>query len=203
MPAVETAPAADGRHRRRQANREAVVEALLSLYRDGHLTPSADAIAERAGISARSLFRYFDDTEAMVRTAIARQQEHLAPLYDHGATVHQPVQERIERFVAGRARLLEEMGDVGRLARARSIEQSLLAAELRRIRGALRAQVTDLFAPELTERTRADRATTLAALDVATSREAHDLLRHDQGLSPARAARAMATTVARLLEGTG
>ena len=138
--------AADGRHLRRQANRDAVVEALLDLYREGRLAPSTEEIAARAGISARSLFRYFDDADAMVRTAIARQQERLAPLYEHDASPEQPVGERIERFVVARAHLLAEMGDVGRLARARSIEQPLLAVELSRIRSVLRTQVAELFA---------------------------------------------------------
>ena len=51
----------DGRRLRRALNREAVVDALLSLYDEGNLRPGTDRIAERAGISPRSLFRYFDD----------------------------------------------------------------------------------------------------------------------------------------------
>lgn len=190
----------DGRHRRREANREAVVEALLAFYREGRLTPSTDEVADRAGISARSLFRYFDDVDAMTRTAIARQQEHLAPLFAHGATVDQPLAERIQAFVAGRLRLLAEMGEVGRLARARSIEQPLLAVEITRIRAELRQQVADLFEPELRNRGDADRAATVAALDVAVSWEAHDLLGNDQELPPAAVAKVMATAVTRLLQ---
>ena len=75
-------PLTDGRNQRRDRNREAVVRALLELYREGNLGPSADEIAARAGISARSLFRYFDDVDTLVRAAIARQQQHLAPLYE-------------------------------------------------------------------------------------------------------------------------
>jgi TetR/AcrR family transcriptional regulator of autoinduction and epiphytic fitness len=191
---------ADGRHRRREANRDAVVEALLAFYREGRLMPSSDEIAERAGISARSLFRYFDDADAMARTAIARQQEHLAPLFDHGARPDQPLGERIDRFVAGRTRLLAEMGEVGRLARARSIEQPLLAVEISRIRALLRQQVADLFRAELERRPGADGTATLAALDVATSWEAYDLLRTDQELSMPAAVGAMSTAVRRLLE---
>ena len=73
-------PLTDGRNQRRDRNRDAVVTALLELYREGQLGPSAEEIAARAGISVRSLFRYFDDVDALVRAAIARQQEHLAPL---------------------------------------------------------------------------------------------------------------------------
>ena len=41
----------DGRQLRRERNREAVVEALLDLYRDGNLQPSSEEIAARSGLS--------------------------------------------------------------------------------------------------------------------------------------------------------
>ena len=189
----------DGRRQRRDRNREAVVEALLALYREGNLTPSADEIAERAGISARSLFRYFDDVDGLVRTAVARQQEHLAPLYALGTSIEEPLEPRIEAFVAGRVRLLEAMGPVGEVARSVQARQPVIASELRRIRAALRRQVTGLFADALAAVPPADRSAVEASLDVVTSWEAHHLLRQDQGLSRAAASRAMATSVRRLL----
>jgi AcrR family transcriptional regulator len=70
----------DGRTARRERNREAVVTALLGLYREGVMTPSADEIATRAGVSARSLFRYFTDVDDLAFAAVARQAEHLMPL---------------------------------------------------------------------------------------------------------------------------
>lgn len=202
MTTIEIAPA-DGRHLRRDRNREAVVSALLELYREGTITPSADEIAGRAGISARSLFRYFDDVDALVRTAIARQQEHLAPLYALPVGVTTPRHERIDAFVAARVRLLEAMGPVGRVARNLAAAQPRIGAELARIRSVLRAQVVELFAPELADRPRADAAATLAALDVLTSWESHHLLREDQRLSRSATAAAMATGVRRLLGEAG
>jgi AcrR family transcriptional regulator len=192
-------PSVDGRRLRRDRNRETVVEALLELYREGNLSPSTDDIAARAGISARSVFRYFDDTDALVRTAVARQQEHLAPLYELTASADQPRAERIERFCADRLRLLEAMGPVGQLARSVGVRQPVVAQELGRIRAVLRSQVADLFADALSEVDPGERASVLAALDVATSWEAHHLLRTDQRLSRPATQRAMATAVRRLL----
>ena len=57
----ESNEAEDGRRARRDRNRVAVVDSLLALYAEGDLNPSTDAIALRAGLSPRSLFRYFDD----------------------------------------------------------------------------------------------------------------------------------------------
>ena len=198
------APAAtDGRHLRRDRNREAVVTALLELYRDGDLQPSTDDIARRAGISARSVFRYFDDSDALVRTAIARQQEHLAPLYALTVGPDTPVRERIAGFVAQRVALLEGMGPVGLLARSAAPRQPRIAAELERIRGVLRGQVAELFAPELAGRSKADAAATLAMLDVLGSWESYHLLRDDQKLSRPVAVGAITTAIARLLGEAG
>ncbi|HET9610836.1 MAG TPA: TetR/AcrR family transcriptional regulator [Acidimicrobiales bacterium] len=201
--AVEAAPP-DGRNRRRDRNREAVVTALLELYREGNLGPSADEIAERAGISARSLFRYFDDTEALVRTAIARQQQHLAPLYGLDVPAEAPLAERVDRFVAARLRLLEGMGEIGRVARAVAVRQPLVLAELARIRGVLRRQLAATFAAELDALPAGERRSALAAADVVTSWESFDLMRNDQGLRRDEAAAAMAAGLLRLLgDGSG
>jgi AcrR family transcriptional regulator len=195
-----TAPT-DGRNLRRDRNRDAVVTALLELYRAGNLGASADEVAARAGISVRSLFRYFDDVDDLVRTAVARQQQHLAPLYALDASVAQPLAERVDRFVAGRARLLDAMGEVGRAARALAARQPLVLAELARIRGTLRRQLTQLFAAELDALAPDTRAATVAAADVVTSWEAFDLMRNDQGLSHDAATAAMAAALMRLLNG--
>jgi AcrR family transcriptional regulator len=201
--ASSTAPptSADGRNQRRDRNRDAVVESLLGLYREGNPGPSADQIAERAGISARSVFRYFDDADAMVRAAIARQQAHLAPLYALDATSDLPLAERIERFVAARMRLLEGMGEVGRVARSLAARQPLILAELARIRGTLRRQLTGLFAPQLDALAPGEREAAVAAADVVTSWESLDLMRNDQGLTREQAVAAMAAALLRLLGG--
>src|SRR5262245_22771923 len=97
-----TDEAVDGRRLRRDRNREAVVQALLALYREGDLSPSTDDVAARAGISARSLFRYFDDVDTLVETAIAHQQAHLRPLYPLSIDPSMALADRIDAFVAAR-----------------------------------------------------------------------------------------------------
>ncbi|HEX6237831.1 MAG TPA: TetR/AcrR family transcriptional regulator [Acidimicrobiales bacterium] len=198
-PAGTRAPA-DGRNLRRDRNREAVVAALLELYREGNLAPSADDIASRAGISARSLFRYYDDVDALVRAAIARQQEHLAPLYALDTSPDRPLAARVDRFVAARVRLLEGMGEVGRVARALAPRQPLILAELTRIRGVLRRQLTTVFAPELDALPPPVRRATVAAADVVASWESFDLMRNDQKLGRDAAVAAMRAALVRLLD---
>ena len=52
-------PSADGRHLRVVRGKEAAIDALLALYTEGRPYPTFADIADRAGISERTLFRYF------------------------------------------------------------------------------------------------------------------------------------------------
>ena len=193
----------DGRNLRRDRNRDAVVTTLLELYREGDLNPSADTIAARTGISVRSLFRYFDDAEAMARAAIGRQQQHLAPLYALDIPSGLSLADRVDRFVAARVQLLEGMGEVGRAARVAATRQPLVLAELARIRRTLRRQLTAVFADELEALPPARRRATVAAADVVASWESFDLMRNDQGLTRDHATAAMAAALLALLDPRG
>ena len=55
----------DGRTVRAERTRQALVDALLGLLDAGVLSPTAAAIAQRAGVSERSLFQHFPDREAL------------------------------------------------------------------------------------------------------------------------------------------
>jgi TetR/AcrR family transcriptional regulator of autoinduction and epiphytic fitness len=55
----------DGRVLRGERNREAIVEALLELYQEGDPQPPARAIAERAGVSLRTVFQHFNDMDTL------------------------------------------------------------------------------------------------------------------------------------------
>lgn len=62
--------ATDGRSLRRSHNRTAVIISLFHLIREGSLDPSVPEIADRAGVSHRSVFRYFDDLNDLVRLTL-------------------------------------------------------------------------------------------------------------------------------------
>lgn len=193
---------ADGRNLRRDRNRGAVVEALLALTREGNLAPTTEEIAARAGISVRSLYRYFDDIDALIRTAIGRQQQHVAPLLPLDIPPGLPLDERARHFTAARVRLLDGIGPVGRLARSVAATQPLVLAELTRVRAALRAQLTEVFRPELDALPDERRPPVVTAADVVCSWEAYDLMRHDQGLEPEQAAESMRVALLALLAPT-
>jgi AcrR family transcriptional regulator len=178
-------PRHDGRHARRERNRDAVVAALLALYHEGDLDPPVERIAARSGVSARSLFRYFDDVDDLCRSAIAAQLGEVLPILDRVIESDAPFDMRVRAVVAQRADLFETVGRVGVIARVRAPFQPLVAAQLQQVRGVLRDAMAAAFAPELDRVDPEQAATALAAADVACSYETHELLRTDRGLDRA------------------
>jgi TetR/AcrR family transcriptional regulator of autoinduction and epiphytic fitness len=98
--------AADGRHARSERSRQAMVDALLALLREGVVRPSSAQIAERAGVTQRTLFNQFGDMESLVTAAAGRQVHRYLELQPSAGTG--PVEERVRRYCVGLERLLEE-----------------------------------------------------------------------------------------------
>ncbi|MDO8365104.1 MAG: TetR/AcrR family transcriptional regulator [Actinomycetota bacterium] len=198
-PALPAEPE-DGRHARRERNRLAVVDAMLELYAEGNLEPSSDEIAERAGLSPRSLFRYFDDLDDLVRVAIARQHRRLHPLTALPVPADAPLPDRVGGLVQQRVRLFQAIASVGVVSRVRAPFQPLIAAELSLSRSFLRCQIEQLFAGELRALGKPGAAQAAAAIDVLTSFEAFQLFRHDQQQSVADVEATLVQSIHRLLE---
>lgn len=196
---VDTAAESDGRKLRREANRETVLDALVELYRDGQFEPSSAEIAERAGLSPRSLFRYFDDVDDLSHAAIDRQLRNARPLLDVGARPDEPTDTKVQRLVEARLRLFEVIAPPARAARVCAHRHPVIAAQLHESRSFLRHQLKRLFARELA----GDRANLLSAVDALCSFETYELLRTDQKLSRAKTAAALADALTALLDPHG
>lgn len=195
---IEDAPV-DGRTARRDRNRDAVLDAVIELFTEGHVGLAAADVAERSGVSLRSVYRYFDDLEALARAAIARQMERFAPMAELDDVGEGTVEERIERTVAGRTALYEAIGPTRRAATQRAPANAMISEQLDRTRQLLQAQVEAMFAPELAALPAAERADLGAAIDVILGFEAFDHLRRARGLSPAATAKVVRGALTRLL----
>ena len=160
----------DGRRLRREQNRVAVLDALVELFAEGAYEPGAAVIADRAGISTRSVFRYFDDGDDLNRAAIERHLQAAAPLLDPGVTADTPIADRIAGFVAARVRLYEAIAPAARAARVRAHRVPVVADQIRKTRSFLRAQVKALFGDDLDD-------VLLDAVDALCAFESYDLLR--------------------------
>lgn len=173
----------DGRVARRDRNRDAVLDAVIELFTDGHLDPGPDEVAIRVGLSARSVYRYFEDREALVRAAIDRQQEQVLPLYLIHAIGQGPLDERIDRFVTARVRLYEAIAAMARASRLRAAVNPILREQVEDTRRRLREQVDKHFAPELKALDARRRRSTSAAVDTLCQLEALDNLALHRELS--------------------
>jgi AcrR family transcriptional regulator len=184
----------DGRRLRREQNREAVLEALVSLLVDGVYQPTSNEIAERAGISPRSLFRYFDDVDDLSRAAIERHIERTGALFTLDVAPDAPTAEKVGLVVEARTLLFDAIAPTARTARVIGHRNPVVAEQLGRIRAHLRADLRKVFAPDLS--TRAD---VFPALDALLSFESYELLRFDQRLSRAKSVAALVTAANALL----
>ena len=191
---VSAAPI-DGRRLRREQNREAVIDALVELFEEGLYNPSSSEIAERAGISPRSLFRYFDDVDDLNRAAIDRHLSTHRALFETEIDPSLPTDDKIARFVEARVELHETVASGARAARAAAPRREVVAAQLRETRSFLRGQVQSVFAAELA----GERAVLLPAVDVLCSFESYEHLRADIGLSRTKATAAIVAALTDLL----
>ena len=189
----------DGRLARSARARRAVLDALLDLIDEGNLRPPAPRIAERAGVSLRSVFHYFPDLEALYAAAAERQFARLQPLVRR-LPVRGPLAGRLRSFVTQRVRLLERITPVRRAALLLEPFSPQVARGLRYVRSLGQREVMRVFAPELAARPPAVRREIAAALVVASSWPAWEALRAHQGLPRARAARVLTRMLTALLQ---
>ena len=59
----------DGRRQRSERSQTAIIEAALALMDEGALVPTAQQIADRAGVGIRSFFRHFADMDSLFLAA--------------------------------------------------------------------------------------------------------------------------------------
>lgn len=193
---------ADGRRLRSERGREAVVDALLDLYQEGHERPGAALIAERAGVSLRSVFRYFEDLDALAGAAIGRHLGRVGSRFESPAATGD-VAARTNALVDQRFALYEAVAPVARAARRLAAESSVIRTAMEHRRRVLRDQVSSQFARELDDVAPADRAELVVALDAATSLDAIEYLRVTQHLARSRARAVVSRTVRALLAENG
>jgi AcrR family transcriptional regulator len=188
----------DGRVLRGRRNRQAIVDALLELYNEGVIDPTARQIAERAGVSTRSVFAHFEDRERLVEAVASTQAPKLRRLVDPDPP-QVDLQGRIEWLTMMRSQYFEETQSVTRAALRYRDEQPAIARRMKRDGAVLRSQIESVFATELVGRTGDDRVMCLDALDATFGFELWRRLRSTQNLDGSRAQSVIAYIALRLL----
>ena len=183
LDAPRVAPQAeDGRTARGRRTREAVVEAVIALLNEGDVRPTAARVADRAGVSLRSVFQHFTDLEDLFATVAERQFQlvhGLPPAADPAAAF----EDRLAAFVARRTELLERITPVRRAAVLQAPFSAVVRNRLEQLRTVGRAELERVFAAELERMPAEAHARTVAALAAVSAWTTWENLRAEQGLS--------------------
>lgn len=189
----------DGRTARRERNRQEVVEAALTFVDEGQLDPSVEQLTMRSGLSARSIFRYFEGLDDLRRAVIRRHFERIQPLLQIPNPGEGPLDQRIRSFVDARLKVNEAMAGPARTARLRAPYAPVIADDIHQYRQVLEGQVRQHFAPELKARSRAEAEDLVALIDVIMSFDGWDLLVNEHSRSRSQIRRAWTYALTQLL----
>ena len=184
-PGTTGEPPVDRRRLRTERGRDLVVTALLEFFDEGESQPGAARIAARAGVSERSVFRYFDDLDALAAEAVERQiartRDLFAPPDGRGN-----LDRRVRALADQRLRIHDAVATVSEAGRRIEARAPSVADAFAFRRALLRDQVETQFAAELDRHRGRARAELLDAADAGASFEQIDQLRRIAGYSPTR-----------------
>ncbi len=190
----------DGRRARRERSRLAVIDAMVDIIQRGDSVPTAEIVAEHAGVSVASLFRYFPNLHDLQVETTARFFDRYSHLFDIPYTGTGEFTERVGRYVNSRTALYDVVAPVARFARAQSSDRPHLAIAITQQRHKQAAQLRKHFAVELRDLSRATNADLVGVVISITSFESWDLMRTDLSRSQAQIKRAWAASVETLLD---
>jgi AcrR family transcriptional regulator len=72
----------DGRRQRSETSRRRIVRAMLELIEAGDISPSAESVAARAGLGLRTVFRHFENMDALYQEINAAMMAEVRPMLD-------------------------------------------------------------------------------------------------------------------------
>ena len=177
------ASAVDGRSLRRERNRQDIVDALLGLIENGETEISAALIASKAGLSERSIFRYFDDVNDLYRSvcdlAFSKEIEY-ALIDDAGVG---SLDTKKENFVNQRVRIYTMNEKIAPAARSFAFKNPIIKNQLVVGRKLLRNQIIKHFSEELSAFDKQQQQVAVAIIDSLTTFEYYDMMRSDQKMS--------------------
>lgn len=192
----------DGRVARSERTKFVIIEALHALHADGDLSPTATRIAERAGVSRRTVWQHFSNSEELIVVAgqadRARVREMTSPI-----SRDPQLGERVALLVQQRVRVFEAMAPGWRAARVWQPSSPQLKRDREQMLRAARNELEHLFARELEQLPVRQRRALTDALQAVTIWSFWESLRVELGLTVARARTLVLATVTTLLAEAG
>lgn len=165
---------------------------------EGELRPTAPRVAERAGVSVRSVFQHFDDLPSLHIAVTERIAERVSVLL-HPVDSAMPFDQRLAAFVRYRSALLEAITPFQRAAQVHGPFSPEIRQAVRAATGYLRSEVVRAFQPELDRVPEPERREVLDGLAIVLSWSSWDALRSDDDRSVEEAAAVTSRLVRALL----
>ena len=139
----------DGRRRRAEKHRDAVVRALLAAVKQTGRVPPVAELADLAGVSRRTVFRLFDDMESLHLAATKVQRAEVLERFPPPFPSGQPLAERIRLLVDHRASVYELIRPLRRLAEGFRDESPTVRKDLAQSHAELRMHATLMLSDAL------------------------------------------------------
>lgn len=176
QPSHQPAAPLDGRRERSRSSRGKIVAAMLDLVGNGDYAPSAARVAEVAGVGLRSVFRHFEDMDALYREMGEIIEARVMPII-----MEQPKGDdwkaKLADIALRRAQVFEAILPYRISANLKRFQSPYLMQDYRRMLR-LEGETIDAHLPEAV---RAD-ATKRGGIKVVLSFQTWRLLRHDMEL---------------------
>ena len=190
-------PKTDGRHRRGERSRQAILDAACDMVADGVLAPTAQEIAERAGVGIRTLFRQFEGMDdlyaAIEETKGPNNRARFTQLDRHGS-----FEDRLLHAVEQRAIAYDELQNTLLFGQTQRWRSEVLRKSYVRSNHRLRKDLED-WLPELLKLPEQSRE----AVDAVTSFEMWYRLREHQNMSTKAATALVHALLSSLVVGLG
>ena len=191
--ADDTSAKPDGRLNRSVVTRRKIVDALSALVYEGQLTPTAEQVAVRAKVGLRTVFRHFDDMDALYREISVNIDAVVQPLIRVRLDASS-WQERVLQSIGVRSDIYERTAAMHLAAQVHRHESGYLAAHLMDSAKMQRDLLLRLLPEDV-----ASNAACLNALDLLLSFEAWIRLRREQGLTASAAREVLQQAVRAIL----
>jgi AcrR family transcriptional regulator len=176
MARIAAGASSDGRRRRSEQSRAKIIEAMLSLVREGTIVPTAEEVAVRANIGLRSVFRHFTDMEMLRREMVGQMSQSYAKWFT--PFEGENWRDQLKDLVSRRTLAYEEIMPFKRAADIRRYKSSVIGSEFDRLNILMRARLLSVLPEEFTKQT-----ILFESLDLVLSIDAWRRLREDQNLS--------------------
>ena len=184
----------DGRIQRSERSRQLIIEAMIDLINNGNLIPTAQQVADQAGVAIRTVFRHFTEMEKLygeLDASIRPAYERLFLQGDRSGSL----EERVQHAAECHANAYGALGPLMRSTRALLWRSPEILKNYARNQRGLRKDLND-WLPELKQLP----TETRESIDAITSFEFWDRLQSHQGLSKKASTALVANLVLGLMQ---